>query len=77
VFGAAGMVDDQTATAAVQTAKVAAGRMGTAVVRMVRVADRTAVGLAEQVVAAEVGRKFVVGIEIVGMLGIAAPQESD
>jgi len=39
VFEAAGMVGVQTATAAAQTARVAAGRMGMAVVRTVRVAD--------------------------------------
>jgi len=65
------------AKVAVQKATVAAGRTGMAVARTVRVADQMAVGPADQVVAAEVGRKFVAGTEIAVTLGIVAPRESD
>jgi len=70
--------DGQTATAAVRTAKVVAGRMGTVVVRTVRVADRmAAVGpAAERVAVAGVENKIVVGIGIVVTPGIAALLES-
>lgn len=70
-------------TAAVQMVRVAAGCTGTVVVQTVRVvvqtvrvADQTAVGPAERVAAAGVGRKFAVAFEIVATLGIAVQRES-
>lgn len=65
------------ATAVVRTAMVVADRMEMAVVQTERVVGRMAVALAEQVVAAEVGRNSAAGTEIAVTLGIVAPQESD
>jgi hypothetical protein len=70
------MVDDQTAMAAVQMVKVVAGHTGKVAVRTVRVVDQMVVAGVDQVVAAEVGRKFVVETVIAATLGTAEPQES-
>jgi len=76
VAEAAEKADDQTVTAAVRMAKIAAARMGTAVVQMVMVADRMVVEPAEQEVAVEVERMFAAGTVIEATLGIVVPQES-
>ena len=73
---AAEKADDQTVTAAVRMAKIAAARMGTAVVQMVMVAGRMVVEPAEQEVAVEVERMFAAGTVIEATLGIVVPQES-
>jgi hypothetical protein len=75
VAEAAEKADDQTATAAVRMAKVAA-RMGTAVVQMGMVAGRMVVEPAEQEVAVEVERMFAAGTVIAATLGIVVLQES-
>jgi len=78
VVEAAVTADDQTATAAVRTAKVVAGRMETVVVwRTVRVADRmAAVGPAAERVVAGVENKIVIVIGIVVTPGIAVLLQS-
>jgi len=76
VAEAAEKADDQTVTAAVRMAKIAAARMGTAVVQMVMVAGRMVVEPAEQEVAVEVERMFAAGTVIEATLGIVVPQES-
>ena len=76
VAEAAEKADDQTVTAAVRMAKIAAAHMETAVVQMVMVADRMVVEPAEQEVAVEVERMFAAGTVIEATLGIVVPQES-
>lgn len=69
--------DVRTVTAAVQTAKVVAGRMGTVAVRTETAAGRKAGVPAYQAVVVEAGRMFVAGTEIAEMPEIAALQVSD